>query len=364
MRSKVSREYLSFLIVVTGLVLLPALIWYGLPRLQRRLIGFRDRRISEPVKRVGVVSDRIGLKKSVFFKYRSSCTSITDIVQGEFDPHPGDELAFVDCERILVTDLAGHRLKEIRFPSTPLQFNKLTRLGEGLHMMVTGEGQQCGDSAMDINGDGKPELLRWSYGGTAQLLKNDERTLIWKTPASERVIRAEFLTDPVPQSTEIIYSTLDKQLVRRNLEGHLIGQSTPDIPALNHFHLIPWPTPHSELHVMQFYQDTITILTRTGSPVITLRAPHLKSQLLNVPLRAGWVKFSQAATYFAVPSRLYNWPRTVFYLYDASGALVYQEVLQGRYAGLGILSRGADQPEAILLGGEGHVLKYEWRASH
>lgn len=63
--------------------------------------------------------------------------------------------------------------------------------------------------------------------------------------------------------------------------------------------------------------------------------------------------------YFAVIVEFSNWKRSILYVYNQSGALVYQEILTEPCASIAAVSIDNSNVESILVGGVGKVWQYK-----
>ena len=366
---------------VAVFVFVPVLLWVWIPKAQRRWGSW----ISPEVRTVGIARNELGLRKVELINDEGDCDRISDVRSGDFDPQPGLEIVFADCKAAWTADTSGKILKQVKFEKSLHAAVIVTMGGRGENLAFAESGNmwtlrtldeqghirwQSGEDAQrrpnppvltqmvaDVDGDGTPEFLVWTQGAGLRLMDAAQKTL-WETDPDEHVISAVFLPDPSGRTAEVGYVTDKQEWVRRNWRGDLLQRVRPDVPALNYPSVIAWPAGGSEPHLLQFFHDTITILDKQGSPVARLKAPLMKRLLMHAPLRATWVRFAADRPYLVVPCQVYNEPRLVLHIYDEDGHLVYQETLKGSYAGVGVLDLGAGQPQALLLGGEGKVLKY------
>jgi hypothetical protein len=80
-------------------------------------------------------------------------------------------------------------------------------------------------------------------------------------------------------------------------------------------------------------------------------------EILDHP-KAAWVKLrSDQPKYLAVTGQFIGLERSLFYLYDAKGNLIYEELLPGETSSIAALP-GQDGIESILVGGEKTVWRY------
>jgi thiol-disulfide isomerase/thioredoxin len=335
--------------------------------------------IPERLSTPRVVEDRLGLRKSAFLEYEVGGELITDIQVGSSRAWPQARALIADREGARLVDGDGRSVKEWRVPT--MRFPKIVRAGADLgEWLLVDDG--VWDEIKAVSSDGR---VRWTrsgagayYGAAAGALDGaDVEFVVWRfdAPGLEvlndrgRLVRKLEAPDPVRDvrivdqgsqgRASILYSILDRDLVELDPSGRVLARRKPDAPALNFLWPVRWTALAPQPLFIQTYWDTLNILKPSGERVTTLRAPSLDQQLLSAPLRAVEVRFpGKPDPYLVVVVRLYYHPRTVLHVFDREGALVYHELLEDQYAGLGVLTGPSGEAEAFLLGGEGHVLRY------
>jgi hypothetical protein len=336
----------------------------------------------EQLREVKVLQDRIGLRRSVFARHATNCTSVTDIAVGDFDASPGQEVLVVDCEKSSTFDLSGRSLGQRRFPR-PMRYPKILTPGPGSdRWLVVDEagwdeikaisesgrvlwrrpwsGEYRAVSAGNIDADALPEYVLWAHDKPGLELLDDDGSVLRRIDAPDPVRAAYFVKEEHPSGARIFYTILDKDLVLLDLTGREISRHKPGAPVLNFLDSFVWPELTAERVYLQTYWQTLNIFTLDGARVIQLIAPSLENQLLFVPARSAVLRFpGRSDSYLVFSTRLYSHPRTALHVFDARGTLVYHELLENQYGGLAVIPDASGRTLALLVGGRDEILRYE-----
>jgi len=336
----------------------------------------------EHLREVKVLQDRIGLRRSVFARHATNCSSVTDIAVGDFDPSPGQEVLVVDCEKSRTFDLSGRPLGLRRFPRR-MRHPKILTPGPGSdRWLVVDEagwdeikaisesgrvlwrrpwsGEYRAVSAGNIDADALPEYVLWAHDTPGLELLDDDGSVLRRIDAPDPVRAAYFVKEKHPSGARIFYTILDKDLVLLDLTGREISRHKPGAPVLNFLDSFVWPELTAERVYLQTFWQTLNLFTLDGARVIQLIAPSLENQLLFVPARSAVLRFpGRSESYLVFSTRLYSHPRTALHVFDAEGTLVYHELLENQYGGLAVIPEASGHTRALLVGGRDEILQYE-----
>ncbi|HLE22294.1 MAG TPA: hypothetical protein VJB88_14375 [Vicinamibacteria bacterium] len=337
--------------------------------------------LPDHLREIRVVEDRLGLTKTTFLSYQAGCTTITDIATGDFHEDPGEEVLLIDCQQAQVVDVAGQPMRSIRF-AKPLRFPKIHRTGKGFDdwiavdegvwdelkaVVASGEilwsrsaaGNYSGVATGNLDEDPLPEFVVWRHEQPGLEVLDHDGAVLRPLGTADAVKAVVILEGVNPQEARICYSILDRELVFLDVHGNVVSRRKPDAPALNFIFPFEWPELSSRKIFLQTFWDSLNFLTFDGEKVATFHCPSLRNQLLWVPVRLATVRFPErTGSYLVVVDRLYYHSRTVLQVYEPSGALVYHEILEGMYGGLGVIPDESGRATSILLGGSAQVLRY------
>lgn len=378
---------IAFLLIIAATTLFG--VYYALDQLlgsgasQRASIP--PRAIPENLREMRVLDDRLGLSKAPFLNYHARCSTVTDIAVGEFHETAGEELLLIDCQHAQVVDLAGRTLRTVQFAEA-LNFPKVHRIGRGLSDWIAvdeGASEQIkaasatgsivwrrhannadyGVAAGRLEADASPEFVIWKDRTRGLELVRHDGTSPRSLSTDDDVKSVVILEGDRRKQPSLCYAVADRELVCLSTDGTVIARHKPDAPALNYMTSVRWPELASDQMFMQPFSDTLNFLTFDGKKVATFIAPSLKNQLMWVPLRTAVVRFpGRSESYFVFLTRLYAYPRSVLHIYDRSGALVYHEILEGMYGGLGVAADRSGRATGIFVGGSSEVLRYSLAA--
>ena len=300
---------------------------------------------------------------------------VSDIRLGELDPSPGLELGIAGAEGALFLDPENGRI---------VASTRLPRRGG--HVML-----------VDVDGDGESELLNrgggwqpvslfdhsgnelWSFRsgpndlaagdldgdgaldfviGTASSLRRLDRggRQVWKRP-DVNVWHVEILDTDGDGDHEIVHSNGRGMLLIRDAEGRVL-ESLPPL-GLETFSLCPWPRAADPAHLIAWnrrHRD-LRLIDLRGDVVKSLPAPGSRriGGIWGTPVR-----FSDGGPrYLAVLLRmLARWNRSILYLYDPGGTVVFHEVLDARGEAIAVLPAAREGDQRLLVGGDGKVWEY------
>jgi len=328
-----------------------------------------------------VLEDRLGLRKSTFLEYDVGGELVTDIQVGASREWPQARALLTDREGARLVDGDGRSVKEWRYPSR-MRFPTIVEPGRDLgDWLVVDDGpweevkavssrdgvlwrrSRSGADSSAVAGrlepDRNPGFVVWTSDAPGLEVLDERGSVVRKLATPDPVRDVRILDNGSGGGPSILYSILDRDLVELDPHGRVLARHKPDAPALNYLCPVLWTALAPEPIYIQTYWDTLNLLKPSGERVATLRVPSLQKQLLWVPVRAVAARFrGRPDPYLIVVERLYSHPRSVLQIFDRDGTLLYHEVLEDTYAGLGVMAGPSGEADSFLLGGEGRVLRY------
>ncbi|MFQ5810626.1 MAG: hypothetical protein ACE5JM_13500, partial [Armatimonadota bacterium] len=210
-------------------------------------------------------------------------------------------------------------------------------------------------AAGDMDGDGSLEYIVGFNGGGGVHLVETDGTRLWRQPEGN-VWHVEMLDTDGDGSLEIVHSNAGGQMTVRDSQGAVVTQARPG-PYFSGFSICRWPTAGSSEHALLAEDDTIWLFDFAGDTVAELSAPQCGTlgHARGVPVRLQ----PGQPEHFAVAVDFKRTRQAILYVYDSAGALVSQEVLPESCRAIAALPLAGGQAEALLVGGEGKVLRYE-----
>lgn len=205
----------------------------------------------------------------------------------------------------------------------------------------------------DFNADGRLEFAVGFNGGGGVHLVDSQGKRLWKQ-SDANVWHVEAVDVDGDGTPEILHSNARGVMTIRDATGATVSTAQP--PAyFSQFSLCPWPDRKSPLYPLFSEQNTIWLLDYSGSPRLQLNAPHCGNlgSAVGAPVKLD----RSRPHYLAVAVAFRQAARSLLYVYDDQGSLLYQEVLAGQCGAVAALPQ-ADGSEALLVGGEGEVLRY------
>jgi hypothetical protein len=203
----------------------------------------------------------------------------------------------------------------------------------------------------DIDGDGTCEFVVATKDHRLLLIDSamKEKWVITKTIAS----RVELLRDV--GRTTIIHDA-GSHLILRDAQGVVIHDGDTG-HYLGKFSISRWRSLGVDDFVLNMSQGRIRLFDKLGALRIELDAPYSEYlhdvRATSVKLRAG------GPEYLAAVAEYSPYQRSVFYLFDVTGSLLYSEVLTEESSAITTVPISGTDREAVLIGGNGRVIRYE-----
>lgn len=211
--------------------------------------------------------------------------------------------------------------------------------GNGIDDMVSG----------DIDGDSLPEYAVGFNGGGGIHLLNSQGKKLWDFPDGN-VWHVEMADLNGDGHKYIVHSNAGGQITVRDKQGKIISKHKP-APYFSHFSLIRWPDANSPERLLQVGENAIWILDANAKVLAKLSAPN------SGDLGEGKAVLIEDGNNHKLATIVdyENWHRSILYLHDLSGDLLYQEILPESCPAIA-KSPGPDSK--LLIGCEEKVIEY------
>ena len=338
----------------------------------------KKRETPQEIPSPGVVKGAEFISKTLFIE-KEQLGIISDITRGELDRNPGPEIGIVGSRGALLMDNANKEVALILFAGKARHVDAIDINGDGeCEFMNRGGGWQPvslfdhqgdklwsyspppgpnGMAAGDFDGDGKVEfVVGLNADGGVHLLDKDGKKQ-WIRPDAN-VWHVELVDTDQDGRLEIVHSNAAGQIRVRDRQGKILSQAKPS-SYFSEFSLCRWPTLKDRVYALMWAEDkTIKLFDFDGKMVKEFNAPG------SVWVMGAWgvpVRLKPDETeYFAVLVELRGvWHRSILYVYDATGSLVFQEIIAEICKSIATFPSDKPGGEIILIGGEGKVWEYK-----
>ncbi len=203
-------------------------------------------------------------------------------------------------------------------------------------------------AAGDVDGDGDLEVVVGMNGGGGIHLLDSDGSVLW-TQSDGNVWRVETLSPQSGTRLDIVHSNAAGQITVRSATGQILSQMSPG-PYFSDFSKTEWIDLEGNDQLLLAEDDQIWVFDRAGKTLAQWKAP-LAGGLGEVEGR--WIDFSgRDSALFACLVTFDTWGRSILYLFDSDGTILYQEVLGTACYSIEKLDG------ALLLGGNGELLRY------
>lgn len=369
---------IAFAVLILGLIVVGVYVFH---RIESQLA--RDSRENLQKLQPRVITGSGLLKKTTFYK-AEDLGEVTEILAGWPADREGAVLTVVGDRGAHFLDNRGLLKKQIRFSNDffcPVQITRLDASGEygfltrdeswatdvtlfdkqGQELWSYKGGIRGIDDSVggDLDGKGNLQVVIGFNGGGGVALVDGKGKEIWQK-TDTNVWHVETLDINGDGREEILHSNARGQLLVRNARGEIIARYLPD-HYVWHFALTRWGTESQARHILipskedgeGCCKSSILVLEADGKSVIHLDDP-LGDQMHVT--HGTPVHFPKKAAYYAVLQTNGPLKRSILFLYDAEGKIVYQEILSD--ACLSIASVPEKSAERLLVGCSGNILEY------
>lgn len=349
-------------------------------------------------------------------KLKGSFDSIEDIALGELDGTPGLDIGIAGRDGALLCDRQGKVKEQILFKFE----KKVLKLGP---IETETEKGSLGDiRIVDIEGDGVCEYLGrgsihggaifnhqgkvlWSYGdfteektaiddlnvgdvdgdGVAEFVSSWNAIELFDRHGTKRWTQVDEYTDQVEvvdvdeDGRREILCHSGHDLVIRDSEGQVV--KIVEMPIyIGHFSLSENHHEQKPPQILVVQDGSVWLLDFDGQTAAKFDAPlsHLVKptpEVVDIPgtseplvitdedvykAEGVWVKlFKDQPAYLAIITQFSVIDRSIFYVYDTQGKLVYQEILPEQCSSIAVLpSEDESRQASLLVGGEETVWRY------
>ena len=208
-------------------------------------------------------------------------------------------------------------------------------------------------SAGDLDADGTAEIVVGFNGGGGVRLLNSAGEFLWRKDGGGNIWHTEIADLDNDGRGEIYHSNASGRLVVRSFRGTLLTSHKFSF-YFSDFSLVRWKEDTTPLHLLAAEDDTLYVLASRGKIVAEYPAPHSGTlgHARGTSLQAGHGDSVFAAVVDLGP----HWDRTILYVHDYDGNLLYQEVLKGHCQSLA--PRPTAFGDSLLVGCKGQVWEY------
>jgi len=215
--------------------------------------------------------------------------------------------------------------------------------GNGIDDMVSG----------DIDGDTLPEYAVGFNGGGGIHLLNNQGKKLWEFPDGN-VWHVEMADLNGDGHKHIVHSNAGGQITVRDKQGKIISKHKPE-PYFSHFSLIRWPDANSPERLLQVGENAIWILDANAKVLAKFSAPNSGN------LGEGKAVLVENGSNRALATIIdfNNWQRSILYLHDLSGGLLYQEIIPESCPSIAVEPTAETQSKKLVIGCEGKVIEFQ-----
>jgi hypothetical protein len=210
-------------------------------------------------------------------------------------------------------------------------------------------------AAGDLEGDGNIEFAVGLNGGGGVRLLDSNGKEIWHQPDAD-AWHVEIVPGSGGNPGSVVNSNAAGRFVIRDHHGNLLAGQDIGV-YLDEFALVRWGNDIQPDHIAVAARGSgeVDVLTTKGLKSAQYSAPEPKEVGVRV---AATPIFTGSEWDFAVLVRDPRWDRSVVYVYDPAGKLIYEEIANDGCAAIGTMP-GAGA-ENLMLGCRDHVWKYEY----
>ena len=206
----------------------------------------------------------------------------------------------------------------------------------------------------DLDGDGIPEFAVGFNGGGGIHLLNNQGKKLWKF-SDGNVWHVEIADLDGNGQKKIVHSNASGNITVRDKQGKIISKSKPK-PYFAHFSLIRWPDVSGPERLLLVEDNTVWIFDAGANVVAKFPAPNSGSLGKG---KGTLIAINNEKKALATIVDYENWHRSILYLHDLSGKLLYQEILSESCPTIAALPTGEMKSKKLVIGCEGKILEYQ-----
>jgi hypothetical protein len=325
--------------------------------------------VPDALKAPRVVTNLQGLTKKVFLE-DARLGDVTDIV---FRNNPSGELretVFVGTMGALFNDTGLHS-RFVPFEKRQDHINFIQLNSSGVYGFMN-RGAWCSDASVmdqtgkpmwsysaksngiddmasgDLDGDGIPEFAVGFNGGGGIHLLNNQGKKLWEFPDGN-VWHVEIADLDGSGQKKIVHSNASGNITVRDKQGKILSRIKPE-PYFSDFSLIRYPDATSPERLLLVEDDTVWIFDSGANVLAKFPAPNSGSLGKG---KGALIAINNGKYALATIANYENWHRSIIYLHDLSGNILYQEILPESCPTIAVLPAGEAQPERLVIGCEG-----------
>jgi len=206
----------------------------------------------------------------------------------------------------------------------------------------------------DLDGDGIPEFAVGFNGGCGIHLLNNQGKKLWEFPDGN-VWHVEIADLDGNGQKKIVHSNASGNITVRDKQGKIVSKSKPK-PYFSHFSLIRWPDITGPERLLLVEDSTVWIFDAGANVLAKFSAPNSGSFGKG---KGTLVTINNEKKALATIVDYESWHRSILYLHDLSGKLLYQEILSESCPTIAVLPTGEVKSKGLVIGCEGKILEYQ-----
>lgn len=257
-----------------------------------------------------------------------------------------------DTDRVILVDIEGDGLPEFLNRGTITSAVILFDSNGAVRWRYEPDRGINDAAAGDVDGDGKAEIVVGSGGSLGVVLLNAEGKRLWRREDGN-VWDVEMADVDGDSRAEILHSNAGGELTIRNADGEVMLRRRTANRYFSDFSLTKWGEERVPKHLVTSRDGFIYILSLDGKLVKELHAPRGEGA---GEVMGTTVYFQDPRVTYATLVNYGHWGRSVLYIHDMEGNLLYQEIFRGNCGALVALRE--EENEYLLVGCEDNVWKY------
>jgi hypothetical protein len=153
---------------------------------------------------------------------------------------------------------------------------------------------------------------------------------------------------------KIVHSNAAGEITVRDGKGKVISKSRPK-PYFSDFSLIRWPDAGGSERLLLAKDEAVWVFDANAKVLAKFPAPDAGELGFG---RGAFVVLKDKKRILATIVDFENWNRSILYLHDLSGKLLYQEILPESCRAIAVVPTEKLHEESLMIGCSGKVLEY------